>query len=272
MTDTTEQTADTTDTTDTTDSAAPVPGNPCWLEFYTTQTEDSVAFYRELLGWEVRDVGPGHGVSTVAIRDGYPLASFETPDEEGGTGDLRGWLVSLAVEDVEETLVRVEKEGGRILVPFYRVNPALSYALVADPNGVPVSMIADKEGQAPNPGGPGLPVWRELLVADPQRGERFYREVFGWRTHQLEVDGAAQPFWTNGRGTDAMCGIGDAAFFGDGAAPAAWRVYFGVSDVEEAVARVRELGGTVVAEPEDTPWGRIAEVRDPQGARFLLCQ
>ena len=265
-----------TDKTEQTPGAAEavptVPGRPCWLELYTAQTEAAAAFYGSLLGWEVSAAEPGAGISTEVTRAGHLLASFEAPDAEAGTGDLSGWVVTLAVEDVQEALAKVEEAGGRILVPFIRVSPTVSYALVADPSGAPVGMIADEEAEAPSPGGPGLPVWYDLLVPDLEQGLRFYREVFGWRAHQLETDGTASPFWTNGKGMGAVCGIGDASFFGGQAAPAAWRVYFGVPDADEAAARVRELGGEVVSEPMDTPWGRIAEVRDPQGARFMLCQ
>jgi uncharacterized protein len=33
---------------------------------------------------------------------------------------------------------------------------------------------------------------------------------------------------------------------------------------------VNKLGGSVILEPQDTPYGRIAEVADPSGARFKL--
>ncbi len=37
-----------------------------------------------------------------------------------------------------------------------------------------------------------------------------------------------------------------------------------------ALAAARERGGTVVNEPQDTPYGRIATVRDPFGTEFHL--
>jgi predicted enzyme related to lactoylglutathione lyase len=52
--------------------------------------------------------------------------------------------------------------------------------------------------------------------------------------------------------------------------PAHWRVYFSVTDADAAVQRVRDGGGTVQAAPLDTPYGRMAQVTDPQGAPFIL--
>jgi predicted enzyme related to lactoylglutathione lyase len=55
-----------------------------------------------------------------------------------------------------------------------------------------------------------------------------------------------------------------------GDAPPHWLAYFTVSSCEEAVARVWELGGGVLAGLLDLPAGRISVVHDPKGAVFAL--
>lgn len=30
-----------------------LPGQPCWIELYTTEPEVSAEFYRELFGWNI---------------------------------------------------------------------------------------------------------------------------------------------------------------------------------------------------------------------------
>ena len=67
-----------------------------------------------------------------------------------------------------------------------------------------------------------------------------------------------------------MCGVGRAGYFGAEEVPSRWRIYFGVEDADAAARRVRELGGTVIVEPFDFTFGRMVEVEDPHGARFLL--
>ena len=52
--------------------------------------------------------------------------------------------------------------------------------------------------------------------------------------------------------------------------PAHWTVYFGVDDTDAALAKIAELGGTVVRPAEDTPYGRLAAATDPTGAQFKL--
>jgi predicted enzyme related to lactoylglutathione lyase len=54
--------------------------------------------------------------------------------------------------------------------------------------------------------------------------------------------------------------------------PPHWSVCFAVADCDATLARARELGAQVVAEPVDMPIGRFAALIDPQGAWFTLMQ
>src|SRR5882757_9213553 len=49
-----------------------------------------------------------------------------------------------------------------------------------------------------------------------------------------------------------------------------WRVYFAVSETDATAAISDSNGATVVTEPRDTPFGRMAVIQDPQGAVFAL--
>ena len=55
-------------------------------------------------------------------------------------------------------------------------------------------------------------------------------------------------------------------------APAHWNVTFAVADADASAARVKELGGEVLSEPQDVPWSRVTSIRDPQGATLTLSQ
>ena len=68
---------------------------------------------------------------------------------------------------------------------------------------------------------------------------------------------------------EALAGVMDASGFLDGA-PSAWSVYFAVVDTDETARAAEEAGGAVVRPAEDTPYGRLAELTDPQGARFKI--
>jgi predicted enzyme related to lactoylglutathione lyase len=46
--------------------------------------------------------------------------------------------------------------------------------------------------------------------------------------------------------------------------------YFATTDVDGAAARASGAGGTLLHGPEDTPFGRMATLADPEGAVFSL--
>ena len=98
---------------------------------------------------------------------------------------------------------------------------------------------------------------------------RFYRDVFGWDTHAVS-DTPEFRYTTLGEGDGQLAGIMDAAAFPPEGEPARWSIYFGVDDTDAALARIVELGGSVVTGAENTPYGRLAEAADPTGARFKL--
>jgi predicted enzyme related to lactoylglutathione lyase len=106
----------------------------------------------------------------------------------------------------------------------------------------------------------------ELGVEDVQRGRAFYEGLFGWR-------------FEPGPGEGFMIGAGNVPggmHGGDkGAAP---YLFFRVEDMEAALERVRELGGSVdeldVEGDADSVarFGRFKLCRDDQGSPFGLHQ
>jgi predicted enzyme related to lactoylglutathione lyase len=55
-----------------------------------------------------------------------------------------------------------------------------------------------------------------------------------------------------------------------GDVPPYWLAYFTVPSCEDAIAKVRDLGGDALARPLAIGASHIAVVRDPQGAAFAL--
>jgi predicted enzyme related to lactoylglutathione lyase len=54
-------------------------------------------------------------------------------------------------------------------------------------------------------------------------------------------------------------------------APPHWLIYFRVPDVNEATARIKDLGATLLNGPMEVPGGDlIAMFLDPQGAAFAI--
>src|SRR5438874_2530059 len=156
----------------------------------------------------------------------------------------------------------------------------------------------------------GVPCWVDTNQPDPVDAARFYSGLFGWQTEDAmppdDVE-AARAFygavfgWTTidaGSPMWALPGYGDhleelnpglragmkemgapegfedvvATILPREGGPARWSVTFAVDDVDAIAARARELGGSVLAEPQDAPWVRFAVLADPAGASFTASQ
>ena len=77
-------------------------------------------------------------------------------------------------------------------------------------------------------------------------------------------------YTTLGEGEAALAGVMDGSFYMPEWTPAKWCVYFRSNDVDASVTRALELGGSVIDPPQDSPYGRLAELADPTGISFRL--
>jgi predicted enzyme related to lactoylglutathione lyase len=107
----------------------------------------------------------------------------------------------------------------------------------------------------------------ELGVEDHEKGRVFYGGLFGWEL----TPGPSGHGWVIG-----SAGVRGGMHGGDkGSAP---YVFFAVDDMDAAVAKVRELGGTVEDmdvegdEASQQRFGRLKLCRDDQGSSFGLHQ
>jgi predicted enzyme related to lactoylglutathione lyase len=100
-----------------------------------------------------------------------------------------------------------------------------------------------------------------MAVGDLDRAKAFYGAIFGW-----EFDETAKPTdrYAHVAGSDVPFGLNDLS------GPSA-RLYFRVDDVENATARVKELGGHI-DEYGKSETGGYADCRDDQGNHFSLWQ
>lgn len=119
------------------------------------------------------------------------------------------------------------------------------------------------------PGLHGRFVWYDLMTTDTAAAERFYNGVIGWGT---QAWGGPSPYTmrtSNGTPLGGMVSLADPN--APSGVPPHWLAYVSVDDMEAAVARTKQLGGSVLFEPQDIPdAGRFAVIQDPQGASIAL--
>ena len=254
----------------TTRNAAP-NGAPCWADLWTSDVEGSRRFYSALFGWEALEPNPEFGGYFMFTRNGVDVAGCM-----GDMGDMKAtdaWKPFLATPDIAATVAAAEAQGAGLLGTVMPVGDIGIQAVIEDPTGAhlgvwqplafPGFTVLDE---------PGTPSWFELLTRDFAGALEFYRSVFGWETDLVSDTDEFRYATVRGPGGpgDMVAGVGDAVSFLPEGVPSHWSVYWHVEDVDQALAEVQALGGTVVRPGEVTPYGHLAEAADPAGAHFKL--
>lgn len=54
--------------------------------------------------------------------------------------------------------------------------------------------------------------------------------------------------------------------------PAHWRAYFAVENTDATLDAATRVGAAMLRPPQDSPYGRSADISDPQGAVFSVIQ
>ena len=251
-------------------NSAPL-GSPCWTDLWTSDVEGSRSFYSGLFGWEAQEPSPEFGGYFMFTREGAPIAGGM-----GDMGDMRAdntWKIYLSTDDLAEDGRRGRGRGRPDRLP---------------PDGCRRPRPPDG-ARRPDGGGPRCLAARNVsglhglerarrpeLVraanAGLRRGGHLLSRGFPLgherrrRHRRVPLHDDARPEW---RGASWRGSWTRPSFLPEGVA-AHWSVYWKVDDADAAAAKAKALGGSVVAAPESTPYGRLATLTDPAGARFKL--
>lgn len=248
----------------------PIPaGSPCWIDLSSGDTAVSTAFYGELFGWTAEDGGEQYGGYITFHADGAPVAGCmakQSPMQP------EAWAVYLAVDDADATVAAATAAGATVMVPAMDVSDLGRMAFLFDPSGAVIGLW-----QPASHGGFGMiaedgtPSWFELLSTDYAAAVPFYESVFGWDT-TVQGDTPEFRYTTLGNGELGKAGVMDGSGFLPEGVPSHWSAYIQVADAAATAARAVELGGSVAQGPDDTPYGVLASIVDPNGAVIKLQQ
>jgi uncharacterized protein len=247
-------------------------GAPCWVSLTARDLDTATGFYGPLLGWSF-EPGPR--------RWGRYLRVVAGGEAVAGIGEVAreweftvAWTTYFATDNADKTADGIRERGGTVAVGPLEFD-AGRLALAADPNGATFGLWEGARLPCDFRRPLGAPAWIQLRTRDAFDAAIFYGGVFQW-------DDAADPdryevVWEHDRVVLRVDGYATAALSGGGTQAAMdprlrprWHVYFSVADVDDAVAAALQLGGEVVGEPENSAYGRVAGVRDPEGGLFSL--
>jgi uncharacterized protein len=239
-------------------------GTPCWTDVVCPDMDAATRFYGELFGWSVP---PGTdefgGYRNAAIRDRVVAGMVPPMDPSMMTV----WSVYIQTDDADATMSAVTANGGTVMVPPTDVGELGRMAIYADPTGAVIG--AWQPGQHRGAGvinEHGAPCWTELMCRDIPSAKTFYSAVFGWEWGGSD---SYPEFSVKGQPVGGILPTPDHMPV---EMPNNWSPYFAVDDIEVAVRKVPELGGTVHVGVTTVEPGRFAVIGDPNGAVLNIMQ
>jgi predicted enzyme related to lactoylglutathione lyase len=234
-------------------------GTFCWVDLGTDDAAGAKAFYGGLFGWEFDDLPTGEkGTYSICRLRGKAAAGLYDRAERAGWGSY------IKVDDVDRAVARARELGAEVLVEPFDAPGDGRVATIRDPAGAAVSLSRPGEhfgAELVNENGAWT--WNELVSAELAAGGDFYGALLGWSRDDVPGPIARTSF-TQG---NLLIGGGHAPVPQEDPTPR-WTISFWVADADQAAARARELGGTVLLPPMDVPVGRFTVLADPQGAAF----
>lgn len=258
-------------------------GVPCWVDAMLPDVEGGKRFYGDLFGWTFEEGGGGgagaeYGRYAQAYSEGLPVAAL-APKADGRMPTV--WTVYVATPDAAALAERIKRAGGSMITEVMPVGPFGTMGLAADPEGAVFGLwqAGTHQGFGKRQR-PGSYCWSEVYSRDKALVDPFYENVFGYGGFDLDFDGTDFRTWSPaGAAAGPGTAIGGRSVMSpatDGYSrpetPPHFLVYFNVDDADATAAAVTRLGGRVQLPPHDIPYGRIAVLRDNQGATFAVLQ
>ncbi|MGY4540984.1 putative enzyme related to lactoylglutathione lyase [Arthrobacter sp. UYNi723] len=246
-------------------------GEPCWADVQTRDVEAAKAFYAAVFGWTFKDLPTPDGRSYAQAFVGEDLVAVVAPQNphQESLGTHAQWNIYFAAEDAGALAEEVPHAGGAVQFGPEEVADTGVMVFVDPPGGGTTGVW--QPGTHTGSGRyneAGALSWTELLTPEPRAAVAFFQQLFGHEVTEYPQDdgGTYSTLMVNGA---EVAGIVAAE------APARWQIYFGVTDVAEAVRKAVAAGAEVLIAPEpdddDTP-GATATLQDPQGGVFSLLE
>jgi predicted enzyme related to lactoylglutathione lyase len=238
-------------------------GTPCWVDISVDDVPKAIAFYSELFGWDVQVGPPESGGYALAHLSGRLVAGISP--KMGDPSAPSAWTTYLASDDVDATAEKIKAADGQLPMGPMDVMEEGRMALAFDKVGALFGVWESGRTKGVAVANePGSLTWNEHLSGDFEGSKAFYQAVFGY-----EYDDMSSEDFNYAAIKVAGNVVGGIGSVPDGR-PQGWGTYFAVADTDAAVAKVTDLGGSLIQPPWDTPFGRIAIVADNDNAMFAV--
>jgi predicted enzyme related to lactoylglutathione lyase len=243
-------------------------GTPTWLDLTTPDAEAARKFYHAVFGWEYDVAGPEFGGYAIA-RVGERMAAGVGPQRPGTPPMPAAWTLYFASSDAGADAARAEKLGGRMMAPAMAIGDFGRMAICVDPGGASFGFWqAGQHVGAQVTDEPGSMSWNELYAPDAKIDRDFYAALLGATADPMP---GGMEYYVLKHGDEQLAGIMPIDPSWGGFRPQ-WLTYFAVANADDVVATVKRNGGKALSGVDDSPFGRIAALADPQGGLFKIVQ
>jgi predicted enzyme related to lactoylglutathione lyase len=247
-------------------------GSFVWYEHITRDPRAAIAFYSDVVGWKTQPFGEGSGYEMWVGSQGPLGGVMQQPEDEVKQAVPPRWMANVQVDDVDATAELAKKLGGKIHKAPSDIPTVGRFAVIEDPQGVPVSIFKPSGPmELHDPAKEGEFSWNELVTSDSVAAARFYSQLFGWKILEEMDMGPMGKYRIFGLGDQRLGGMMDIPK-GQPMRPM-WLFYAETKDLDAALKRATKKGAKVLNGPMDVPGGgRMAQLTDSQGAPFALHQ
>lgn len=236
-------------------------GEFVWVDLVTEDVAAAGSFYQRLFGWRAA-TSEENSDYFLFYMDDKPMAGMVATESRDTEAPESMWLLTMSVDDVDETLPIVTARGGKVLEGPMDAEGRGRMALISDPAGAPLILLgAAGGGSVGGAAGAGQWLWTDLITQNSAPAKAFYTALAGYRIERIET-GKDRQYEILKQGGQPIAGIVTLKW--DGLADN-WLPYFKVADVGQSIENARRLGGRLILKSLDT-----AVLADPTGAVFAI--
>jgi uncharacterized protein len=231
-----------------------------WHDLVTTDYASTRDFYGNLFGWDLVKVD---GRYTLITKGEIRIGGLILQPKTASGPQSAVWLCSVKVDDINESVSRIRKQGGKILRGPERVSGRGTLALFEDPQGAVLELV-EVPVDLKSPTEPTSWVWHELVTEDVDASVEWYSAVFEL-TPEKSADGKRVLLRKDG---EPLASVSE-NLFGD--TRNQWIPVLAVENLGQVIRKVEGKGGRVVIPPTNAMnQGQFALLLDPNSAPLLI--
>jgi predicted enzyme related to lactoylglutathione lyase len=249
----------------------------CWIDFATPDPEGAKIFYQKVFNWQYSESPmPDGGVyMKISTVDGGSVGGlFQMPEEMKKVSVPPHISNYIEVENVDDSTRKARNLGAAVRMEPFDIFDYGRMSVLNDPTGAGFALWQPKsndcEGAMASRETHGMFCWQELMTANVDQAENFYKGLLAWDYSTMNMGDMNYTLIKN-QGDD----IGGMMMLPPEMKDVSphWKTYFTVKDIVETITVIKDNGGNVMMGPQDIPeTGQFTICKAPDGTVFCLFQ